>query len=311
MKFDIFISYRRQGGSSYARLIKNDLEKQGFRVYLDMDEQNGRDYREEVLARIGETPNFLLLLTKGCIDRCWEEGDMVLEEICSALQHGKKIIPVATEDFEYPKHWPKEIEKIRFIDNVIYYERVPRTTIEIIVSRLNLSREGAENDTAITLSAGGAKPASGEERPQTEPEEQIEIVPSDEAVQNFEVGELYYLGVGVRKDLKTAFSWYHKAALGGNESAIHRIITMYYSGEGVEKNVPMSYKWTLKAVELGLACGYNALGCCYRDGDCVERNLHTALEYFDKAVALGYPIAHSNAAYIYLTGQDGVETDYG
>lgn len=313
MKFDIFISYRRQGGSSYARLIKNDLEKQGFRVYLDMDEQNGRDYREEVLARIGETPNFLLLLTKGCIDRCWEEEDMVLEEIVNALRHGKKIIPVATEDFEYPKRWPKEIEKVRFIDNVLYYERVPRTTIEIIVSRLNLSRDASESDSALALSSAGAKSAmAAEAQPDAaQSEEQIEIVPSEEASQNFDVGEIYYLGVGVRKDLKTAFHWYQKAALGGHEEAIRRMITMYYSGEGVEKNLTMSYKWTLKAVELGLACGYNALGCCYRDGDCVERNVRTALEYFDKAVALGYPIAHSNAAYIYLTGQDGVEVDYG
>ena len=312
MKFDIFISYRRQGGSSYARLIKNDLEKQGFRVYLDMDEQNGLDYREEVLARISETPNFLLLLTKECIDRCWEEGDMVLEEIINALRHGKKIIPVATEDFEYPKHWPKEIEKVRFIDNVIYYERVPRTTIEIIVSRLNLGRDAVESDTAISLSTGVGKPAAAEAPSQGHEaaEEQIEIEPSEEASQNFEVGEIYYLGVGVRKDLKTAFNWYRKAALGGSEEAIRRMITMYYSGEGVEKSLVMSYKWTLKAVELGLACGYNALGCCYRDGDCVERNIHTALEYFDKAVELGYPIARSNAAYIYLTGQDGIDVDY-
>ena len=34
-KYDVFISYRRVGGKDYARTLKPELEKRGFRVFLD------------------------------------------------------------------------------------------------------------------------------------------------------------------------------------------------------------------------------------------------------------------------------------
>ena len=36
--YDIFISYRRSDGKLLARLLKESLEKRGYRVFLDMDE---------------------------------------------------------------------------------------------------------------------------------------------------------------------------------------------------------------------------------------------------------------------------------
>lgn len=38
MHYDIFISYRRATGKNFARIIKPELEKRGFSVFLDFDE---------------------------------------------------------------------------------------------------------------------------------------------------------------------------------------------------------------------------------------------------------------------------------
>ena len=36
--YDIFISYRRDGGAQYARILQLELEKRGYRVFLDYEE---------------------------------------------------------------------------------------------------------------------------------------------------------------------------------------------------------------------------------------------------------------------------------
>ena len=37
-QYDIFISYRRDDGRQYARLVEKELKSQGFRVFLDYEE---------------------------------------------------------------------------------------------------------------------------------------------------------------------------------------------------------------------------------------------------------------------------------
>ena len=38
MAYDIFISYRRDGGKELARPLKSELERRSYRVFLDFDE---------------------------------------------------------------------------------------------------------------------------------------------------------------------------------------------------------------------------------------------------------------------------------
>ena len=37
-RYDVFISYRRDGGAQYARTLQLMLEMRGYRVFLDYDE---------------------------------------------------------------------------------------------------------------------------------------------------------------------------------------------------------------------------------------------------------------------------------
>lgn len=93
-KYDIFISYRRDGGAQYARTIQLLLEKKGYRVFLDYDELKDEKFSPQIEAAIKNSTIYLILLSKGSMARCANEGDWVRREIEIALENGKKIVPV-------------------------------------------------------------------------------------------------------------------------------------------------------------------------------------------------------------------------
>lgn len=92
--YDIFISYRRTTGAQYARIIQLMLAQRGYKVFLDYDELKDGVFGKRIKAAIDEAPVFILMLSKGALDRCSQEGDWVREEILLAMQEGKKIIPI-------------------------------------------------------------------------------------------------------------------------------------------------------------------------------------------------------------------------
>ena len=77
MQYDVFISYRRVGGKEYARLLKPELEKRGFEVFLDFDELSDGVFDQRIKDAISASPVFLLILSRGALDRCVNEGDWV------------------------------------------------------------------------------------------------------------------------------------------------------------------------------------------------------------------------------------------
>lgn len=112
-KYDIFISYRRDGGDKYARTIQQALEKQ-YRVFLDFDELKDGVFDRRIMDAISQSSVFLLLLTKGALDRCVNEGDWVREEILHAGKCNCHIVPVNIDDsFDgIPECLPEELKAL-------------------------------------------------------------------------------------------------------------------------------------------------------------------------------------------------------
>ncbi len=111
--YDVFISYRREGGQNHARTIQQALEKK-YRVFLDFDELNDGVLDQRIKDAISHSSVFLLLLTKGALDRCSNEDDWVRKEILYASECSCHIVPVTIDDpFDgYPSDLPKEIQDI-------------------------------------------------------------------------------------------------------------------------------------------------------------------------------------------------------
>ena len=113
MKYDVFISYRRDGGDKYARTIQQALEKQ-FRVFLDFDELEDGVFDQRIIDAISESPVFLLILSKGALDRCVNENDWVRKEILQAVKCGCHIVPVTIigDNFnKLPEELPEELRR--------------------------------------------------------------------------------------------------------------------------------------------------------------------------------------------------------
>ena len=92
-KYDIFISYRRDGGAQYARILQLMLIQRGYKVFLDYDELTDGVFSDKIRAAIKEAPVFMLVLSKGSMKRCANDGDWVREEITLAVDQQKHIVP--------------------------------------------------------------------------------------------------------------------------------------------------------------------------------------------------------------------------
>jgi CheY-like chemotaxis protein len=100
--YDLFISYRREGGGDLAHLLRIALERRGSRVFLDVRELRAGPFDDALLRYIEAIPNFVVLLTPGCLDRCMDPADWFRREIAHALATGRRVIPVRREGFQPP-----------------------------------------------------------------------------------------------------------------------------------------------------------------------------------------------------------------
>ncbi|MBR5299214.1 MAG: toll/interleukin-1 receptor domain-containing protein [Bacteroidales bacterium] len=114
MKYDIFISYRRDGGSEFARSVKSALESRGYSVFLDFDELKDGVFDERILSAIEQAPVFMFILSEYSLDRCVNEDDWVRREIEYAYGLGKHFIPVNKDgDFtSLPVGMPQTIAEV-------------------------------------------------------------------------------------------------------------------------------------------------------------------------------------------------------
>lgn len=111
-KYDIFISYRRDGGAQYARILQLMLIQRGYKVFLDYDELSDGVFSDKIKAAIKEAPVFMLVLSGGAMQRCVNEGDWVREEITLAIKQQKHIVPVNPDNgFDgFPEGMPQELK---------------------------------------------------------------------------------------------------------------------------------------------------------------------------------------------------------
>lgn len=112
--YDIFISYRRNGGAQYARIIELQLKQRGYRVFLDYDEIRHGPFGERIKTAIKQAKIFMLVLSPGCLDRCVNEEDWVRQEILLAIELNKHFIPINPDGLfeEVPAGIPDAIREL-------------------------------------------------------------------------------------------------------------------------------------------------------------------------------------------------------
>lgn len=116
--YQIFISYRRDGGEHLAGRIADKLKEKGYTVFFDVESMRSGTFNTQIFKAIGGCKDFLLILPPKALDRCTDPEDWVRREIAYALEKGKNIIPVMMRDFAFPAVLPPEIDKVRFYEGV-------------------------------------------------------------------------------------------------------------------------------------------------------------------------------------------------
>ena len=117
-KYDIFISYRREGGYKTAKHLYDLLSRDGYRVSFDIDTLRSGDFDSQLYERINSCKDFILIVDKHAFDRTiiekiQREKDWLRCELAYALEKGKNIIPIFLSGVEeFPDGLPNDISGV-------------------------------------------------------------------------------------------------------------------------------------------------------------------------------------------------------
>ena len=117
--YDIFISYRRDGGGATAGRINDMLTADGYSVSYDVDTLREGRFDMQLLERIEQCQDFILVVDKNCFARTVNPAtnpldDWLWQELKYALQLKKNVIPVLLAGSDFPPKMPEDIDNVRF-----------------------------------------------------------------------------------------------------------------------------------------------------------------------------------------------------
>ena len=127
MQYDIFISYRREGGDMMAHILYERLTQRGYSVFQDIESLRSGKFNNEIYGKIEQCKDFILILPPKALERCKEPDDWVKKEIVCALKNKKNIIPVMLRGFDWPQNLQEEIKDIKLYNGLVanteYFEQ--------------------------------------------------------------------------------------------------------------------------------------------------------------------------------------------
>ena len=114
-QYDIFISYRREGGFETAQLLYDRLTRCGYKVFFDLESLRSGKFNEQLYTHISSCKDYIVVLNANAIQ--WRENrddDWLRLEMAHALQGSCNIIPVFLRDFKFPAkdEFPDDIAEI-------------------------------------------------------------------------------------------------------------------------------------------------------------------------------------------------------
>ena len=149
--YDIFISYRRQGGAEYVRPLKAELELRGYNVFLDYDELKDGVFDKRIMDAIEQAPIFVFMLSAHSLDRCINDDDWVRKEIEFAVSKKRHFVPVnPNKEFDgFPDNVPEQVKQSlgqHQFSHIDFEQLFKASVTEMVVNRIQpvLSRRTSE-----------------------------------------------------------------------------------------------------------------------------------------------------------------------
>ena len=92
-------------------------------MFLDVDRLKSGRFDTKLLRHIQNSPNFIVIMSAGGLDRCHQRDDWLRREIDHAIQCRRNVLPIMMPGFEMPKalRLPHNLRKLATF-NAIRYE---------------------------------------------------------------------------------------------------------------------------------------------------------------------------------------------
>lgn len=229
---DIFISYKTDGeGSNFAARLCADLEKMGYDVYFNPNEQHAGNFPERLRKAVELCNDFLLILTQPCLEQLMrhDKVDWVREELLTAYNSGKNIIPLLMSGVTMPKDKDDMPEDLYFLpdtDAVSITEPYDKSPLSVLTGWV---KSKPENGEKLKNTYQSNQKHSVED---TFAELETAALSGDYNAM-FELATFYMYHLG-ETDNDKAFYWYRKVLNTEDEElkahALSRIAGMYFAG---------------------------------------------------------------------------------
>lgn len=149
---DVFISYRRNGGATVARLLCDVLNQRNISTFFDKESLGEGDFDNAIEKNLHAARNFILIISpklfeggknaEGQYDTKLTEADWVYREIRIALETGKPIIPILVNGEQgFPATLPPGIEGISRKDALSFGHDHFESELRKLISRLKTNKD--------------------------------------------------------------------------------------------------------------------------------------------------------------------------
>ena len=154
MKYDVFISYRRDGGDSFAMMLKNELKERKLKVFHDVESLRSGDFNKQLYDEIEASRKVVLVLPPNALDRCINNpDDWVRLEIEHAIKCEKDIIPIMLRGFSFPENLPDSLEKLKVYQGLeARMDHTFNSSMDYLMKLINGEKlESLVNDTTFDM----------------------------------------------------------------------------------------------------------------------------------------------------------------
>ena len=154
-KYQIFISYRREGGADLAGRIADQLKISGYKVFFDVETMRSGNFNTQLFKAIDQCSDVVVVLPPHALDRCRNKNDWVRQEIAYALKKGKNIVPIMMRGFKFPFFMPKDISDIKIMQGITasndYFDAVIQKLERLLISKKSTSESKTNNPKNANL----------------------------------------------------------------------------------------------------------------------------------------------------------------
>ena len=317
MKYDVFISYRREGGYDTAKHLNDLLVRDGYNVSFDIDTLRNGDFDTQLLDRIEQCKDFILIVDKHAFDRTLNptfdpKKDWLRCELAHALKHNKNIIPVFLSGVSsFPENLPEDVAGVvkkngpeynKYYFNEFYKQLRSRflksksiktkiiwgLLLSLVIAMILLPFVIKDNTNDIVYKDPMVPYSTNETEFNDYALKRLNRIIDSIGIPETESMSYFMSKINDADSfVGNTDSIAEKAHREIVESEVNLGLCYMFGFGGSSKNINKGIKYISKAADSGNAVAQYLIGVCYDNGIGVEVDIELAIDWYRKAAEQG------------------------